>query len=319
VRLGEETDAGDLRPLRGKMLRIRATIVDSHGRPPVPNRTTVSLSHAGGGMSRGLDAAGRFESQPCAPGVYRLEVAMRAESGQMLSEYASQTIALDDADVELVLGMKPAVPVKGRVIVEDSPSIPQTSLSVRAEAAASNPSGLFFDKTAAVLNDRTFSLPPIAGAWLLRIQGTPPNSPLGLRAVMRGEEDVTDIPTEFKADDAIRVVLGPLNTGLQGTVTFDSGKPAAGYAVLAFSEDRRTWVRMSTRVRSDIRTDRTGHYATRVPPGRYYVVAVTTERTMPWPDVDAKVLEAVLPEATRVVVNDDEIRVVDLRVPDPRG
>ena len=53
-----------------------------------------------------------------------------------------------------------------------------------------------------------------------------------------------------------------------------AGKPAAGYAVLAFSEDRRTWVRMSTRVRSDIRTDRTGHYATRIPPGRYYVVAL---------------------------------------------
>jgi hypothetical protein len=57
----------------------------------------------------------------------------------------------------------------------------------------------------------------------------------------------------------------------------------------------------------------------RVPPGRYYVLAVPVERSMLPNEVDPTALDALVKDATSVVVSPDEIRVVDLRLPNGGG
>jgi len=73
VRAGEEIDAGDLRVLRGRLLRVRGIVVDSQGRPSQANRTSAGLScKDSGGISHGVDPQGRFDFQPMPPGSCRL-------------------------------------------------------------------------------------------------------------------------------------------------------------------------------------------------------------------------------------------------------
>src|SRR5262249_54110461 len=278
VRAGEDTEAGDLRVLRGRTPRGRGIVVDSQGRPAQANRTTVSLWRENSGTSRSVDPQGRFDFlQPNPPGSYRLAATMRTEGGQAVEEYVAQSLTLTDADVHVTLTTRPAARVTGRIVIHEPTQANLSALSVRARNG-SGFGGEIWIEPAPVTNDLTFTFPRLAGEQLLRIEGFG-SGRLTLQAVLRGDESVTHIPTELKPDDQIRIILSSHVSGVQGTVTTDGGKPVSGYAVLVFSEDRKTWVQGSTRVVSNSRTDRVGHYGARVPPGRYYVIAVPLDRS----------------------------------------
>jgi Carboxypeptidase regulatory-like domain len=314
VRVGEETDAGDLRVLRGRLSRVRGMVVDSQGRPAPSNRTMVSVSCGSSGMSRGPDAQGRFEFQPQTQGSCRLTATMRADDGRFVEEYVAQPLTLANADVDVLLTMRPAVNLTGRVVIEDAAPPRPGTLSVRVQNSGTD----LWIEPAPITKDLTFTLSRLVGEQLLRIEGDTAGQ-LTVKAVMRGDEDITDVPTEFRPEDAVRIVLGTRTSGVQGTVTTDNGKPATNRGVLVFSEDRRTWVKWSTRVLTELRTDRAGHYSCRVPPGRYYVVAIPPERATPPYEVDPEVLDSLVRDATTVVVGPDEIRVVDLRLTNAGG
>ena len=313
VRAGEETDIGDLTVPSGRYSRVRGMVLDARGLPAPPNRTTVTWSCKNGYMGRGIDAQSRFEFRPGPPGSCRIVATLRGENGQTIDQYeqyAAQPVTLADADVDVRLAMKPVTPLKGRIVIENGMPPPTAALSVFVVRPYRGES---WHETAPVARDLTFTFPRIAGEALLRIDGTA-GGYLLLKAVMRGNEDVTDIPTEFNAEDDVRIILAPLNSRVEGTVTDKDGKPAVSMAVILFSEDRRTWVSGSTRVQTLIRTDRAGHYVAWARPGRYYLVAVPIARAVASPDaVEPALLEPLVKDATIVVIAPGERRVVDLQ------
>jgi hypothetical protein len=239
---------------------------------------------------------------------------VRPESGEGLAEYGEQrlTLAEEDADA-IVLGLTPAVTVRGRLVADD-PSVPLgRDMTVEARTV-SDIGGFLGSDRAPVGADATFTLAHLAGERLLRVSGAAA-SRLVLKAVFRGTEDVTNVPVAFAANDSVRIVLSSHFARVEGTVTLDGVAPAVGRDVLLFSEDRRVWVKWSTAVQA-LRTDSRGHYASTapVPPGRYYVVAVTAERSLPPNEVDPAILDALVRDATSIVVNEDEVRVADIRM-----
>ena len=309
VRAGEETDIGDLTVPSGRYSRVRGMVLDARGLPAPPNRTMVNWSCKNGYRGGGIDAQSRFDFRPGPPASCQIIAILRGEDGQTV-EYATQPVPLTGADVDLRLVMKPVTSLKGRIVVENGMLPPTAALSVFVLRPYRGESWL---NTAPVARDLTFTFPRIAGETLLRVDGTRAGSLL-LKAVMRGNEDVTDIPTEFNADDDVRIVLAPLTSRVEGTVTVEGGKPAASMAVILFSEDRRTWVSGSTRVQTLIRTDRDGHYVTWARPGRYYLVAVPIARAVASPDaVEPALLEPLVKDATIVVIAPGDRRVVDLQ------
>src|SRR5262249_54467194 len=197
--------------------------------------------------------------------------------GRGAEESGAQAPPPPAADVDVPRPPRPAASVTGRIVIDEPTQANLSALSVRARNG-SGFGGEIWIEPAPVTKDLTFTFPRLAGEQLLRIEGFG-SGRLTLQAVLRGDEDVTDIPTELKPDDQIRIILSSHVSGVQGTVTTDGGKPVSGYAVLVFSEDRKTWVQGSTRVVSNSRTDRVGHYGARVPPGRYYVIAVPLDRS----------------------------------------
>ena len=246
VRAGEETDIGDLTVPSGRYSRVRGMVLDSRGLPAPRNRTTVTWSCKNGYTGRGIDAQSRFEFRPGPPGSCQIIATLRGEDGQTIEQYAAQPVTLTDADVDVRLVMKPVTSLKGRIVIEDGMPPPTAARSVFVVRPYRGESWL---NTAPVARDQTFTFPGIAGEALLRVDSTTGDYLL-LKAVMRGNEDVTDIPTEFNADDNVRIILAPLTSRVEGTVTVEGGKPAASMAVILFSEDRRTWVPGSTRVQT---------------------------------------------------------------------
>ena len=316
VRAGQETTAGDLQMSRARMLRLKGTVVDSQGAPP-PSRTMVSLIKQQGTMGLGVDARGRFEfREPQPPGTYRLVARLPDENRVDTLEYASVPVTLTDTDVDdVVISMKPTVTVTGRVVFDPvaPAAVAGTSLAIRVEPKDRS-TWDFPVGQAPVAADSTFVLRRLAGGLLLRTSG---QSPAGwvLKAVMLGDRDITDIPTEFRAEDSgrIQVVLTKRAAEISGSVTNDKGEPAVGNVVL-FSEDQASWFPASVRFRLTW-SGRDGRFSINgLRSGRYYVIALPQGRSLNMQTADAAALESLLREATPLVVGEDEQRVIDLKL-----
>jgi hypothetical protein len=171
-------------------------------------------------------------------------------------------------------------------------------------------------RPSAVEPDSTFTLRRLAGELLLRLNGQAMAN-WALKAVLLGNQDITDLPTEFRAEDSnhLQVVLTTRASELSGSVTNDKGEPARCPVVL-FGEDKASWFRSSVRFRM-VWTGRDGRFSVKgLRPGRYYLIAVPPGRSFnSETTMDAAAFEALAKEATALVLGEDEQRIVDLKIP----
>jgi hypothetical protein len=217
--------------------------------------------------------------------------------------------------------MKPTVNVAGRLDFEPAApaALPADALSIGVQPKDRSVNTQLFIRAAPVASDLTFTMRRMAGEWLLRPSGRA-LSGWALKAVMLGDTDITDVPTEFKAEDSgrLRVLLTDRASELAGSVTNDKGQPAACRVVL-FGEDKATWFSASIRFRLGF-AGRDGRFSVKgLRPGRYYLIALPPERPIDDQSVDAAMLGSLIREATVVVLGDDEQRVVDLKLASKEG
>jgi hypothetical protein len=196
-----------------------------------------------------------------------------------------------------------------------APALAADALSIRAELKdGSMPSAVFL-WPAAVAADLTFTLRRLVGQLVVRSSSGVPTNWM-LKAVLLGSQDITDVPTEFRAEDSgrLQVVLTTRASELTGNVTNDKGEPAANCNVVLFSEDKANWFQSSLRVRMTY-SGRDGRFSIKgLRSGRYYLIAVPRDRALSYQDVDAAALEPLVKDATALVLGDDEQRQVDLKV-----
>src|SRR4051812_39193178 len=314
VRARPETAAADLVLVRARMLRVRGILLDSHG-APASKGAMISLAQSSSSTGMGLPADGRFSFRPQQPGKYSLIGQLRDEN-EAIVEYVNVPLDLADSDIDdVIVTMKPTANVVGHVVFDGTPPPtlnPQAiTISTQALSIGEN---YQLSRSASVNADLTFALRHVAGQRLIRAAaqfGT-----WTIKAVLLGEQDITDVPTEFRDTDSgrLQVVLTNRASQLTGNVTNEKGQPAAGMQVLVFSEDRALWFGSSTRVRMD-RSDAGGTYTVRgLRGGRYLVVALPPDRMLDDRSIDVRSLEALVPEATTIVIGEDDQRQLDLRV-----
>jgi hypothetical protein len=315
VRAGQETAAGDFRLARARMLNVTGSVLDSHGTPA--SRTIIALNHQDDfSGSTGIDRQVHFSFRSQPPGTYQVVARMADESGDNTLEYASITVTLIDRDLEdIVVSMKPTVNLAGGVVFETAPSPAVTgdALSIGAQPKDRSMRSAVPVHPAAVAADYTFTLRRLAGELIVR-----PNGGLNnwfLKAVLLGNRDVTDVPTEFRAEDSgrLEVVLTTRASELTGNVTNEKGEPPANCTVVLFGEDKATWFQSSTRFRVT-NPGRDGRFSIKgLRGGRYYLIAVPLDRGLNSQSVDAAALEPLVKDATPLVLGDDDQRVVDLK------
>jgi hypothetical protein len=322
VRAGQETAAGDFQLTRALMLNVRGIVLDSHGMPA--SRTLIALNRKDGSSgSTGIDAQGRFSFRSQQAGAYQMVARMQDESGENTLEYASVAVTLVDMDLDdVVVSLKPTVNLAGHVVFESAPApaMAADALSIGAQPKDRSTPWAVSLHQAAVAADLTFTLRRLAGELIVRTNGRVPNDWI-LKAVFLGNQDITDVPTEFRAEDSgrLQVVLTTRASELSGSVTDDKGEPAANSNVVLFSEDKASWFQSSLRFRMTY-TGRDGRFSFRgLGSGRYYLIALPRERALNYQGVDAAALEPLVKDATALVLGEDEQRVVDLRIASPGG
>ena len=310
---GREASGIDILVARTHLVDVAGIVLDSRGAPAsrangLLSRNTLTSQ---GSYPFSTDVDGRFRVRELDPGNYRLLVGRGgAVNGRV--EYAD--LALNIAgDIEgLVVATQPGIAVSGRVVLAEGQSLETRALRITFER--SGVAVRTVETIATIDDERRFRGQDVFGPHLVRMTGLPPGSTV--KAVMLRGEDITDLPTIFRAEDSdqLQIVITSRVSTLEGTVRGEGTSPPGEATVYVFGEDRGAWRMSSPRThKSDIGVD--GKFSVGgLAAGRYYAIAVAREGFRQIPNAGEAFFELLSKEATAFVIGDDERRTLELRL-----
>ena len=301
VGLGEEVVYG-FDTMLSKTYRISGTIAGNAPADDVQiERVTAERTMI---IDLSLGSGRSFSRAGLSPGEYILTASNSKEIGSL-------RVPVGGADVsDLVLTMRPATPIRGRVTFEGAAprGVPQATFVVRPTRENNRVSHVAQYSKAA---DWTFEIAALTGSGVIRA-----DLPRGwfLKSVLLDGRDVTDTVLDLETYQGkfLEVVVTQTATELRGSVADASGRALTNYVAVAFAEDQRQWMELTRRVES-VRPDQQGRFSIRgLPPGRYLVAAVNYLPT--GQEKDPNVLERLRATATPVTLAEGATQNVTLGV-----
>jgi uncharacterized protein (DUF2141 family) len=280
---------------------------------PIYGGIVLSPSQRSGGVAMQLGARtkpdGSFEFSNVAPGEYVLQVYRGRMNGSTEGEFASQFVTVNGADVpNLMMRTTPGSTITGRVRFVGGGSIKPSEIDVAPVPVDLDLAPLNGGAPirAAIRGDWTFTMGGVSGPRRLRLLRAPAS--WTLQGVYVNGSDVTDTPVVFDAKSRaltdVEIVLTSNVTELMGGVTDARGEPASDYAAVVFSVDRDFRYAQSRFVRL-ARPEQDGAFRVRgLPPGDYYVAALSWVQGEEWQD--PALLESLATRATRVTLTEGQ-------------
>jgi hypothetical protein len=136
-----------------------------------------------------------------------------------------------------------------------------------------------------------------------------------LRSALLDGLDVSDVPFEVAPGrDAaeLTITFSDRASQISGTVIDEADRPTGAFPIVIFSTDRSHWAPFSRRV-TVVRPSTDGRYTARgLPPGEYFVSAVT--ELDEGAQFDPSFLEQLAPASFRILLGEGEQKVQDLRL-----
>ncbi len=216
----------------------------------------------------------------------------------------------------VTVSMQPGMKVSGHLVFDGAP--PPTDLTrVRvALSPATQAQGIdLAQNTPADLDaSGNFTITGVApGRYTVRVQGQIQG--MTLKSAVTAGRDILDFPLEVKANGDVAdltLTMASQTQELSGTLTDSQNMPATAYTVIVFSADTRFWTPQSRRILSS-RPGTDGRFIVRnLPPGDYFVAAVTDVEPGEW--FDPKFLEQLRAASAHVTLMAGDKKVQDLRL-----
>ncbi len=278
------------------------------------------------------EAGGRYVFNGVTPGTYTL-IARAATAGASAPAptpaapggrgrgpgpaptlYASVDVPVDGQNVTVPLEIRPGMTVSGRVtFVGDTARAPVGALSLALLPAREGVSlGV---PSAPVDAAGAFSFAGVPPGRYRLTQASGPTAPFQLRSAVSSNRDVLDTWLNVNAGENIpdlAVTFSDRVSELSGRLESIDGNPAPDYFIIAFSTDRERWTPLSRRVRQS-RPATDGRFSIRgLPPGDYFVAALTDVEPGEW--FDPAFLSPLVSAAVKVTVREGEQTIQDLRI-----
>ncbi|HEU4926202.1 MAG TPA: carboxypeptidase-like regulatory domain-containing protein [Vicinamibacterales bacterium] len=308
VQGGDEVGPIEFAVGRRQALTVRGTLVDSAGQPVGGVRVTIATVKSALGMT-GLTAQsnradGSFALSNVLPGENILSAVKWGDSGQ---EYASVPLTIAGNIDGLVVPLRRAVTIRGRVAFDGPAPAAFESLKLRAvPLLATQERGAITVQPEA---DGSFAIDNQVGPLLLRAIGLPG---WHVKSVSYGGRDITDVPTEFTSSGpSVEVLLTRNSATLTGIVRTTQGAGTEA-AVLIFGRDPSQWDGRFTTTRLG-HADGQGRYRLDgLRAGQYLAIALSAEDVYlddPLPNN----FELLATLATPVVLNEGASVTLDLK------
>jgi hypothetical protein len=238
--------------------------------------------------------------------------------------WAQQEIDINGVDVnDLTLTLQEGVTVTGKLVFDGKSIAPPEDLTrVRLTLLPAVPGRITLGVPAARVNaDGTFTLEGITpGAYRLNANvpstGFSAQSPWTIKSAVANGRDVLDAPLTVQpgADlGAVAVTFTDQSTELSGKVTDPAGEPVSDLTILVFPTDRSLWAPTSRRMRQPSQPGSDGMFkVTGLPPGDYFLAAVTDLEQNDWGD--PAFMEQVAAAALKLTLGEGEKKVQNLRI-----
>jgi len=215
---------------------------------------------------------------------------------------------------DVALRMQPGVTVSGQFVLRGSTARPDLTRArvqlMPAEAGAGVPRGLAANADA----EGHFRIEGgVPGRYRVTVSAMPA---WFLQSAMLGDRDVVDVPLEIRPGGdvaGLTITLVDSQTELSGTLTDAAGRPVSQLYVLVFSADRSHWEFESRRAVSARARDNGGYVIAGLPPGEYYLCALTEVDTTRQAS-DPSYFEELVQAAIKITLAEGEKRRQDLRV-----
>jgi hypothetical protein len=309
---GRDASAIDILVARSSLVEVSGMVLDSRGAPAsTANGLLTRTTLAGEGTHPfHTDANGRFRVHGLDAGDYRLLIGRGgAVNGRV--EYADLPLSLLGNTEGLVVATQPGITVSGRVILAEGQPLEMRALRITFERHGVAVRTL--ETFATIDEDRRFRGQDVFGPHLVRVSGLPAGSTV--KAVMLRGQDITDVPTVFRAEDSdqLQVVITSRASTLDGVVRDEGTAPPVEAIVYVFGEDRGAWRLSSPRThKSDAGAD--GKFSVSgLAAGRYYAIAIARDGFRQVPNAGEAFFDLLSKEATPFVIGDDERRTLELR------
>jgi hypothetical protein len=339
VSAGEERRGVDFALQLVPVAKIEGTIAGPGGQ--LPQNAQATLVGSGVNATTGVGSTsvrstpdGKFTVSGVAPGRYTLMVRGVSPGGGAPAGGASRgggpagpvlwgslDLDVDGRDLTgLVVVLQPGTTVSGRVVFEGTPpqtmqgaarvSLNQMQQTMQSMMMGSSSAMLAADGTFTIANvlpglfrmSAFYSAPSTTATWAVK------------SAVIEGR-DLLDDPLEIRPGQSVGGVVVTFTerpTRIVGRLVDAANQPTSEYFLLFFAAERRFWTPGSRRV-VQARPDNTGaYYLAALPPGEYYVCAVT--------DLDANemyeaaFLEPLMPGAIKITLAEGEQKIHDMKL-----
>jgi len=311
---GSETVAGiDFALAPARLATVAGQMLSSAGQPfqggihmRLSRRSGVDL----GSVGAYTYPDGRFEFRNVSPGEYVIE-------SQNNNERAFQYVSVDGADVTgVVVQTHNGSTIDGRLVFDGNS--PPSRISGEILATTLDPDFEGAQQRVPVRADGTFQVTGVFGPRQLRYLGGA--SGWTVRQILAAGNDITDsfVPFGSAAQSLkdVQIVLTDQLTTITGTSTDRRGNPQISGAIVVFSDDPQKWTSLTRYVRT-ARVSRDGTFSlTGMPPGGYYIAAVTAlpENGLVEALFEPDFLEPLSRDAKHIVVSESQPVSVSVRV-----
>ncbi|MGE5834432.1 MAG: carboxypeptidase-like regulatory domain-containing protein, partial [Acidobacteriota bacterium] len=227
--------------------------------------------------------------------------------------WAAEPITVGDTDLtDLSVTLRHTFRVTGRVEFRGSKPGPSGDALRECCPVSIDPSGSGISALTSPDANGNFTTGVAGDSYFVTAEGP---SEWHLKAVMFDGRDISDEPVTIREDiSGIVVVYSDAVSQLSGSVRNAQGAPEAGASVVVFPTDRRRWVgygsRFPRRVVSTPASPTGAFTVTALPPGDYFVAAISDSLLDTWRD--PKVLEALSRTAVRMSLAENEKKSVNL-------
>jgi len=275
-------------------------------------------------LSARISSDGTFEFPNVVEGEYVIQADRGRTNPSFEGEFASVPITLVGGDVNgIVLQLSAGSAVNGRFEFETDrgdrrPVQSAVEISPIPEDPDLAPSSI---ATGSIQPDWTFHMEGITGRRRLQLTHLPDD--WALKAILVGDQDVTDRPIAFgRANQGLRnvtIVLTDRISEISGIVVDDRNRFVPAVQVLAFSVLSERWYSGSRFLRRES-TGPDGSFVIKgLPPGEFYICSI---RELPTEGPDAwqeqSFLDVLSARATAVMVAEGMKRSITLRAPATR-
>jgi hypothetical protein len=317
VEAGQERSGVDF-PIRfAPAVRVEGIVVRSDGASPGgPSITMIpkSMENYRGSPRQVLASRNgdfRFDAVP--PGEYWLG----ASSGNGTLSAVTSLVVVDAPVSGVLLTLQPSVGVVGQVVLgEGQPEASFTGASVRLRMLDHTTPSSISTRSTQTSSLRGFGFSGVpAGRYVLSVapvtsQSTPAWTVASI--LVNGQESEAGFEVAGGAPVSVTVKLTHRIAGLSGVLQDSSGQPLAENTIVLYPVDQRSWTWQSRRIKT-ARPASDGAYAfADVPPGEYYVAAVTDIEPNQW--FDATFLGQIVPASIRIVIGEGERKIQDIRL-----